>query len=348
MQPVRETRVRPDERLKSLEIALDEERMKEVFAPKAKARFGDRFEIRSIDIAVYRRHVNRCVVRYRIAGSNGDHAGEAQWGVIGKVLDAGAGERVHENMRRLWTHGFSRDAADRVSMAEPLEYLPALSMMLQEEVGGASVRNLLKQTREERHFRLAARAVAKLHRCPVWAGTARTVQDHLQRCHPRYPFLALACPHLAGPIERIVEGALRIEERLSDVRFTPVHGDFHLGQVHVDGDRAWLVDLDAFGYADPASDLGNLIVFLKDKARRDAAVGALIAAFLDEYFSVMDRRIMDRIPLFEALTHLRRACKSLRLQDAEWQQRIERMIGAGIASIEEMEQRFPCGNGRHP
>ncbi|TMQ71353.1 MAG: aminoglycoside phosphotransferase family protein [Candidatus Eisenbacteria bacterium] len=330
------------ERLGSLEVALDGERMKAVLEPHARARFGAGFVIEAIDIAVRRRHVNRYVVRYAIRGRTGARGRAQRFAVIGKVLDRGRGETLHRNMGALWEHGFGRGAADRVAIPRPIEYLPELALQIQEEVGGSSVRDLLKRGPDPRHFTAAGRALAKLHRCSVSLGPPRNVEDHLARCHPRHPVLAEASDAWAEAVGRIVAGARRVEPRFGAVVATPVHGDFHLGQVHVAGERAWLIDLDTVGMADPASDLGNLLVFLEDKARRRAAVAPLMEAFLDAYFAAgMDRGILARVPLYQALTHLRRACKSLRRGCDGWQDRIRGMLDLGVAAIETAERQWP-------
>jgi aminoglycoside phosphotransferase (APT) family kinase protein len=106
--------------------------------------------------------------------------------------------------------------------------------------------------------------------------------------------------------------------------------------VHLENGNAWLIDFDAMSYGDPASDLGNVLVFLRGKARKIPNINDLIAAFLDEYFSIMDSEIGRRVPLYEGLTHLRRACKCLRLQEEGWQRRIKRMVEQGVACIEMM------------
>jgi hypothetical protein len=342
-------RVGEDDRLSSLPIALDEERMKGILASRAKECLGATFEIEQIDMEIYRRHANRCVVQYRMRGRRGEGFAEQEWSVIGKVLAPGVGEAVFHKMQQLWAHGFAHGAEDAIGIPEPLEFMPALSMLLQEVIGGTSVRNLAKQSREEAHFRIVARALAKLHRCPMPAGRTRTVEDLLVRCHPKYPVFSLACPELAPAIEAIVERARAAERRLAPFTPTPVHGDFHLGQVHVGDGRAWLVDFDTLGFGDPASDLGNVTVFLKDKSRHDPTMRAMMEAFLDEYFAHMEPAIGTRMPLYEALTHLRRACKQFRLQEVGWREKVEVMIERGLASMDEMEAnlaRAAHTNGR--
>src|SRR6185436_20548791 len=102
---------------------------------------------------------------------------------------------------------FSRDAVDEIGIPEPLEFLPSLSMLLQERVPGSSVRDLLKLSHDPAPFRLVGRALAKLHRGSFTAGPPRGVDHLLQRCHPRHHFLPVAVPELAGAIETLVERA---------------------------------------------------------------------------------------------------------------------------------------------
>ena len=329
-----------EDMLSSLPIALDQERMKSILARRAKESLGAGFEIERIEMDIYRRHANRCVVKYRIRGRSGEGFAEQEWRVIGKVLEPGVGEAIFHQMRQLWVHGFARCADDAISMPEPLEFMPALSMLLQEAVGGTSVRNLARQAPDEAHFRIAARALVKLHRCPMPRGRTRSVEDLLLRCHPKHQVLSLAFPELAPAIEAIVERARAAERRLGPFAPTPVHGDFHLGQVHVEDSRAWLVDFDTLGFGDPASDLGNVMVFLQDKVRSNPAMRPMVEAFLDEYFSRMEPTIAERMPLYEALTHVRRACKQYRLQQEEWREKIVLMIERGLASMDEMEARL--------
>jgi Ser/Thr protein kinase RdoA (MazF antagonist) len=337
----------PKDTASAIEFALDKNQMEGVFTSRARERFGENVQLKDLRIEVLRRHSNRCVLRYRINAFDRRHEKDVQWGVIGKVVRVELGEKVYHNMQQLWENGFSRHAKDRISMPEPLEFLPHLSMLLQEEVPGFAMRAIMRQSVQPEHLRQVARTLAKLHKCPISPGRLFKVRDHLMRCHPKHEFLSLACPELSPTIDYIVEQAYRIEAALSDIEHTPLHGDFHLGQVHLENGQAWLVDFDALSYGDPASDLGNLMVFLTDKARRKPEVNALIEAFLDEYFSVMDRKIAARIPLYEGLTRLRRACKALRLQDEGWQHKVKRMVEQGKASVDEMTRKHRL-SGRRP
>jgi hypothetical protein len=342
------------DRLDTLPLALDPEHMSAVLAERARAGVGPDFGIDALGIEIYRRHGNRCVVRYRATERGHNGTPPREWRVIGKVLPPGGGEDVDARMRELWNLGFSRGAADGIAIPEPLAYVRELSMLLQEDIGGVSLRHLLKRGPEAWQFRTAARALAKLHGCGLPAGTPRGVDEHMLRCHPRHPFLGLAFPELAPVVDDIVGRARALAERLAPLPVTPVHGDFHLGQVHVEGGSAWLVDFDALGFGDPASDLGNVLVFLSDKVRREPALAPMVEAFRDEYTARAGTDPWPRVPLYEALTHLRRACKQLRLQEPGWSDKVHAMVERGRKAIARAESlcTFPGaghadGTGRH-
>jgi len=327
------------DKLYTLEAALDSQQMARTFAALAPEHLGKNFIIRGVDIEVIRRRNQRCVIRYRVETLETQSGQRREWRVIGKVYKARRGENVYALMRQLWQNGFARNAKDCISIPEPLEFSSALCMLFQEEVPGLPIKTLLKQENNPAHFRQLARTIAKLHSCELKLEQPFLVKDHLLRCHPRYPFLELACPELESRVEHLVQTANKIEAGLiRDAKLTPIHGDFHLGQVHVENGYTWLIDFDALSYGDPASDLGNLLVFLRGKVKKNPGVVALISVFLEEYFSIMDRDIARRILLYEGLTNLRRACKCLRLQEEGWRRRVTRMIDTGVACIEQMQQ----------
>jgi len=323
------------DKLSTLNITLDQQRMRPVLASLAHEYLGETLDVRHVGIEVIRRRSQRCVIRYSVGALNAKKQ-RRDWRVIGKVYTPNRGERVFEVMQELWEKGFSRDTTDSISIPEPIEFSSSLCMLFQEEIPGLPVKALLKQFAQPGHLRQLARTLAKLHQCSFIPAKPMTIKDHLLRCHPRYSFLALACPELETKIDYIVAAAERIEADFDEIKLAPLHGDFHLGQVHLENGNAWLIDFDALSYGDPAADLGNVLVILRGKGRKVPNIAELIRAFLDEYFSIMDRDIAGRIPLYQALTHLRRACKCLRTQEEGWQRRVKNMVELGVACVEEM------------
>jgi hypothetical protein len=92
-------------------------------------------------------------------------------------------------------------------------------------------------------------SLALLHRMPP-SGLSRL--DPFLRINPR---LADAPAHL----RRLFAILLRQDRAINWPARTPVHGDFHPGQVILsDHGTVWLVDLDDMALAPPEADLGNL------------------------------------------------------------------------------------------
>ncbi len=328
------------DKLYTLDRALDPADIRTPLQTLAEQHLGRQHMLQRVEIDVMRRRNQRCVIRYINTVINGKNTKPFHWRVIGKVYKANKGERTFALMKELWQHGFSRKTEDGIRIPEPLAFSSELCILFQEEVPGEPIKDLIKRAPNIEHIRLLARTLAKLHRSDIVPGEPMTMRHHLLRCHPRYPFLALACPELEPMIDFIVETAFQLEHKWRNIRLAPIHGDFHLGQVHIENDRAYLVDLDALGYGDPAADLGNLMVFLKNKAKRRPEMHDLINAFLAEYFSSMDQTIARRIPIFEGITHLRRACKCLRYQADGWRKKARKMIEKGVACMEEASHGY--------
>jgi len=318
------------DKLFTLKDASDPAAMRRVLEPELGRWTAPEARFLDLQVEVLRRRKQRCVLRYRIQYEL--QGAVRSLSLIGKVYKANAGEQVAELMQRMWGAGFQRDAADRITIPEVAAYMPRLSLLLQEEIGGEPVKNFLGTPDGERALRQMAAGLAKLHRTPVRLGEPYTLRDHLRRCHPRPQVLYDRCPELRPAIDEILGEALRLEAAYN---FEPglIHGDFHMGQVHVTADHTWLIDFDACCTADPAADLGNVLVFLKGKARKFPDAPQLADAFLDEYFKSMPADILQRVPLFEAITHLRRACKRLRFQEDGWQKKARKFIDESLESL---------------
>ena len=323
-----------NDKLYTLDAALDEDHMRSVLTPIVEGLHANPVRIEDLGVDILRRRNQRCVVRYRMQLANGAPGPLKPFNLIGKVFKESRGEPVFRDMQQLWSHGFRRQESGPVTMPEPLAFVSDLCLLIQEEVPGPAIKDALRLDPSPRYMRQLAQVLIKLHTCEFVPGAPFRMRDHLLRCHPKYQVLQLACPELEADIDAIVKAAHEIENRFTDDIFTAIHGDFHMGQIHVEDGRAYLIDFDALSYGDPAADLGNVLVFMKGKIRKMEGMPRLIDAFLDEYFQYMDSAIMDRVPLYEAITHLRRACKRLRFKSPRWEKKIKRMIGAGMECIE--------------
>ncbi|MEM7116342.1 MAG: phosphotransferase [Chloroflexota bacterium] len=319
----------PKSKLRTLSTVLDSQRMQQILSTYMP---DDRQQIDHLETTILQHRSKRCVIRYEMTLGDGTAVN-----VIGKVYQQSfKGQPVYDKMQDLWQHGFHRHASDQVHIPEPVAYLPELALLLQEEIPGRTVKEHVRTSGAPAYMVQLAKGLVKLHTCGIQPSKPFRVENHLMRCHPKFQVLRLACPHLVGDIDYIVGSARRIEPQISLDEFAPIHGDFHLSQVHILGEQSWLLDFDPLCFGDPAADLGNLLVLLKGKSHKWGNVPLLINTFLNEYFRVMDPRIAKRIPLYEALTYLRRACKKLRFQQPNWQRDVEKLIAKGVRCIDQM------------
>ena len=335
----------------ALDAALDRTCVFDELTSLVRSRYGEEARVLNLEIE----HLQRRVARYTMAIQT--KAGkEVSWRVIGKVYQTGdRAKSSYQTARQIWKHGFSSAAADRIKIAEPLDVIHKCAMVLLEEIPGEPLRHRVK--RMEAHaadLRLFASAVVKLHRCPIDAGAPYTIADRLARgFRPPTP-LAIGehYPELTSPIEYVLQTAAGIGQQLGNDIYTFVHGDLHLGQVHIHDGQAWIIDLDEVRCADPAYDLAEIYVFLKRtarKKRRTEYIRAMRTAFLDGYFSQLDRRIALRVPLYEGLMHLTRACKCLRVQDEDdWQDQMIRLVHQSVSCLQAMQSTADRFQGREP
>ncbi len=282
-------------------------------------------------------HLERRLLRYHVHFDS-----HPTWSVIGKVYENPfAGQRSFNGMRRLWDGGFSFKPPVSVHIPQPYGYISHLRLLLMEEVPGRPLKALVKRklaTVDD--MRLYAVALAKLHRSATVPSVPFRVDDHLAiRCDGRHEALAETFPAAAAQVRSIVERARELEASL-EAPMTAVHGDFHLGQVHVSDGEAWILDLDPLHFGDPAYDVAMTFVMLKHldlKLQEPSYIQSLRDAFIQTYFQGGHYEIAARVPMHAALIHLKRACKRFRYQDEPgWQETILHQIDEGAMCMDRM------------
>jgi len=287
-------------------------------------------------------HIQRRVVRYTLQISNPKNDQLTEQHIIGKVYDTPEHLNFgYEMMKQLWANGFSQKAEDGIYIPKPLGYVPKACVLLMQEASGGVLRaKLKKKGATENHMRQFARAMVKLHRCPIQTGRTITVEERLSRCDPSPKVLIKSYPELADDVNSIIEMAYKIEKMDQKQAKALIHGDFHPGQVHVDQNTFWVLDIDNLKNADPAFDLAKLFSFLKRTERKKKLtdyIEKLRNVFIEEYFTAMGWETARRIPFYEALICLKRACKCLRVQDDEgWEEKMKRLVRQGAICIQVM------------
>src|SRR5919199_3973018 len=225
---------------------------------------------------------DRCTILYHLAYP-ADLSAERHWPdrVVAKVYKDDKGQNAYAAMRALWHSPLA--TSEKVSLAEPLAYLPALKVLVQGPVREEqTLSNLLREALRSgtpeaiatlrEYLRKTAVGLAALHHSGVRWGTARAWADKLAKVREELEQLARVVPHLADAADILAAPLLRRLEVLARAHPAdapvPVHGSFRPAQVLLSEGRIGFIDFDAFCQAEPAMDLALFRSSLKDEGMR--------------------------------------------------------------------------------
>jgi aminoglycoside phosphotransferase (APT) family kinase protein len=133
---------------------------------------------------------------------------------------------------------------------------------------------------------------------------------------------AFGVPSLA---ERIAAVSGRLDDMApAAVGAVPVHGDFNVGQILVDGDTTWVVDFDTLATGSPSVDLAAYAANVHNgRAGDDDNMQRTLRALADAY-----GRVPTDLTWHLAATMLRRVDRPIRRLKKRWPERTEAVIGA--------------------
>jgi aminoglycoside phosphotransferase (APT) family kinase protein len=270
-------------------------------------------------IAVIRRKPGRrCVIEYVLdaAGANGS-AREVT--LIGKCRARGVDATTYDLQRRLWIGSFSPAADDGVLVPEPVCVLPPLHMTVQRKVFAPSFWSLLAGGEGVRMARLAADAIAKLHRASIPARRTHGVNDEVSILRRRLAMVAEEQPSWRTRIDVLLDACGDLGRTLAPSRACGIHRDFYPDQLLADGGHVWLIDLDLYSQGDPALDVGNFAAHLDEYALRSFGDVEHWAdrrrAFIERYLEHSSQAIRPAIEAYATLALVRHIAISRQFSD---------------------------------
>jgi len=263
-------------------------------------------------------HTSSYVIAYTLTLLNKGGRNARCLDLIGKAYANGAmGERAYRTLQVLQVRGFGNGSG--LNVPTPLCYFSDLKLLIQESVCGLPLRQYLawNDSAASGRMRMVAHWLAKLHQIeaiPEGIGCHEEDESSLQNVAYR---LGEQYPHLASRLQELASSTWqRIACFKNTIPSVMVHGDFHPANIVVTRNGVTVIDFDQFRRSDPARDLGNIIVQMRNMAY--FATGSLeasnpeIRAFLNAYFAAMSRAATEalagRIVAFAALTFLESMC----------------------------------------
>ena len=218
----------------------------------------------------------------------------------------------------------ARDAGFRY--APSVGHLSELSVVVQQSIHGQPLDSLLRASglngaAAAEAVRLAASALAQLHREPIVSTRMRPVEKELHRFRARAWRISAIEPQLGDQLLNLAERLLETFSAFSVSRPGVVHGDCKPGQFLLTNDgTVSLLDFDHCGISDQAGDAGTFVASLRQLAVQlimagaspalTAGVDALADEFLSTYSEAMEDDLSTRIRWHEAVALQRKAIRS--------------------------------------
>lgn len=291
---------------------------------------GEEFNPASIACVVQSVHPDRFVLRVAGRTSQGEPRAYAL-----KAFSDDFGERIWDYSRAL------EDALPphQGRLCLPIKYLSRERALLFPWVEGTFLSEIVDE-RKPALLREAAEIAADLHRLPLVPDTPTTsmivLVDTLARCdrlRTRWPETTL----LIRPLMALLEDA---ERSLDPPELTPVHGDLAAGQFLWTGERLVLLDLDMFGYADPAYDVGHFLGQLERRRVVDSSLPAgadgWLACFREAYGSAMPAVLSRNVTFYAGLTLVRKIYTVCRRQLGDWRRLVPQLAAEARATLQEV------------
>lgn len=270
---------------------------------------------------------HRLVAHYRFRGLVEDRSARINESVGKFFADEQMGDHCFKTMNAIY-QALKNEENPPLAIPEPLFYDRENKFLSLQWIGYRPYPELMNVRNYKHYLRMAGRSLAFLHRLPVDYGEVKTLENHLNDLITPHPLrLAELIPELAMRIRTCVDIICHLDSSSTDKQTAvPLHRDFHLRQLFCDSRKVWVIDWDMYSRGDPALDIGNFLVYLETKLA-DKSTPAK-KAFLDGYCTLIPAIQWPNIRKYQALTYLRLACKTFRLQQAGWQDRTVRFLTA--------------------
>jgi tRNA A-37 threonylcarbamoyl transferase component Bud32 len=258
------------------------------------------FEPASVTGSVQSAHPDRFVMRVQVRSAGADERAFAA-----KVYSDDFGEQVWALARSLPGNGGPYPHG----LCLPTHYVPHERALVFPWVAGAFLSDIVDERKPEL-LRQAARLAAGLHSLPIVPDAPSMprlmLDDALARCER----LRVRWPAALSTVEPLLDPLREAFARLEPFEPALVHGDLSAGQFLWTGERLVLLDLDMFGYTDPAYDAGHFLGQLERRCLLDSTLPAhaahWAACFRDTYGAAMPQVSPRNIAFYEGLTLIRK------------------------------------------
>jgi aminoglycoside phosphotransferase (APT) family kinase protein len=268
----------------------------------------------------------RAVVAYRMAGRD----------LIGKLY--GEEGKAADVWRKLSTAHAALDE-DGAVVPRPVALIEAWNAVLMERVPGVPLKGLLRGAgasapRVRGALRMAAVALARLHRVRIDGVEVRTAAGELRHLRKRAVRIQDVAPELAVELQALCDRLGPVVDALPLVEPVFIHDGYKPAQVLVQPERVSIIDFDGSCAGDPAADAGKFMAQLCKEALLSGReeIRGLRRDFLQAYLDASHARGVDeRAPAWECVALLQIAVQRFRSKPAEYAKKGAQSMPARLA-----------------
>ena len=258
--------------------------------------------------------------------------------LVGKVYAIDRHD-VHEVMEKISRSGF--DQAAQYSIPQPVAYLPAVRLLLQEWVEGTSANEVFKQgdgPQSTEAAKRCARWLARFHALAPPVGPIAEVEKLLRQGERKCQLIAQADASLGGRCADLSERLRASAPAPESFPLCASQGDFWERQIIFANGRTVVLDWDDYDVADPARDVAHFIVSLEKLAGKhlastralDEAGGVFLRTYLEEGG---ETRVPERLSFYKAAFWLRWWKNAIQTRAPGWRKLVEMMLDESFTSL---------------
>jgi tRNA A-37 threonylcarbamoyl transferase component Bud32 len=251
-------------------------------------------------------------------------------------------------VERVWAHSCALGEhyrPDDGGLVLARQYIPHERMLVFPWAEGRFLSDIVDD-RKPALLREAARVAAELHRLPIAPDGRTTAPMVVEETLARSGRLRDRWPETAALIEPLLAALQEAVSVLDPEAPAPIHGDLSPGQFVWTGDRLVLLDLDMFGYADPAYDAGHFLAQMERRYLLDPALPAdsweWLACFRDAYLAAMPGVSARNVSFYRGVTLVRKIYTVCRRAPVEGPTLAPRLAARARAALEDVTAAEPA------
>lgn len=264
----------------------------------------------------------------------------------GLYVKAYRDEQGGETYRTLLSLGTALDG-HTLTVPEPVAYLPDHRALVQREVTGRSLIEILENDDAPDVMTRVAQALAMFHRDAPLPERARSLFSLLDDMRRASALVSWVRPTLAEKAQSVVA---EIADRLDEAEPAATHGDLKPDHILLGEDGFTLLDLDSFSTCDPVVDPASMVARLTSLGLRQPAmtgrIEAAARAFADAYFALVPSSWQRRFPPHRAGALLQEAAGCFRHQLPGWPALMDAVMGRALAALAHDDRDSPAHSQR--